>query len=432
MKASLFLSLLILAAGGFLGWRQQDQLAGVREVHRQVTEEARALGLAPDALLEAGKPPLSTKSGREEAEDKTVAAKAFSKELIAFAVKMKEYERTGTQPDEDFQRNIMEVMGRFTELSPAQIKVVIEEMKLSSDLDDEMRSNMTGFAVMMLANNHPQAAVAIYTESPDLVMQNDMGTHVVRSALGKWAEQDPVAAMEWLKKNAEKHAKLVNDDTRATIFEGAAKQDPKLALSLADELGLKDVARMGGAMAGAARTPEERSALLQTLRSEKKDDLAKVALNALGGQLSAEGFESSGAWLSSAKLSESELKAVAEGLSPWQVKADTGKWIEWMDGKVPAATVETKTRELVAQWTQRDFNAAGTWIGTLAEGSTKTAAIKSFATTVAPYEPESAVEWANTLPAGSERDELLKIIEVERRRSVLTQEEIQYTDPDEE
>ena len=78
MKASLFLSLLILAAGGLLGWKQHDQLVTVRETHRQVVEEARALGLSPDALLKEGKPPLPTKSGREDPEAKIAAAKSSS------------------------------------------------------------------------------------------------------------------------------------------------------------------------------------------------------------------------------------------------------------------------------------------------------------------------------------------------------------------
>ena len=60
MKAPLLLSLLILAAGGLLGWKQHGQLVTVRETHRQVAEEARALGLTPEALLEAGKPPRPT------------------------------------------------------------------------------------------------------------------------------------------------------------------------------------------------------------------------------------------------------------------------------------------------------------------------------------------------------------------------------------
>lgn len=407
MKASLFLSLLILTAGGLLGWKQHDQLVTVRETHRQVVEEARALGLAPDALLEAGKPPLPTKSGREDPEAKIAAAKSFAKELIDFAKKMKEFEKSGEQPGEELQNEIMGTIARFMELSPAQIKVVIAEMKESPDLDDEMRRNMLGFSIMMLASEQPEAAVAIYTESADIKGLGDMGSHVVATALGKWAEKDPLAAMEWVKKNSEKHSDLITEDTKAAILAGAAKQDPKLALGMVEDLGIKEERKVAEGLAGSARTPEERTALLQTLRAEKKDGLATSALGSMGGQLTSEGFESSQAWLSSAKLSEKETEAIAQGISSWQAGADTGKWVEWMNGKVPNDTLIRKTDELVRQWTKNDYKAAGEWIGTLADGTAKNAAIKSFAITVAPYEPEAAAQWANSLPAGKERDELL-------------------------
>ena len=417
MKASLFISLLILAAGGLLGWKQHGQLVTVRETHRQIVEEARALGLAPEALLEAGRPPLPTKSARENPGAKIDEAKSFAKELIAFAKKMKEYENEGGIPDPEHQKQIMETIGRFMELSPAQIKVVIAEMKDSPDLDDEMRRNIVGFSVMMLANDQPEAAIAIYTESSDIKGLGDMGSHVVTNALSKWAEKDPLAAMEWMKKNSEKHADLVTESTKAAILAGAAKQDPKLALGLVDELGLKENQHhVADGLANSARTAEERSALLGLLRGEKdRAVLTDTTLMRLGGQLSNEGFDSSQAWLDSAKLSEKEAGAIAMGVTSWQAGADTGKWLEWMNGNVPEDTLKAKTDDLVEQWTRNDYKAAGEWIGTLSDGTAKNAAIKSFARTVAPYEPESAIQWANSLPAGKERDELLKTI-AERKK----------------
>jgi hypothetical protein len=411
MKAPLLLSLLILAAGGLLGWKQHGQLVTVRETHRQVAEEARALGLTPEALLEAGKPPRPTKSGREDSEAKIAAAKSFAKELIDFAKKMKEFEKSGERPDEGFQKQIMETIARFMELSPAQIKAVIAEMKDSPDLDDEMRRNLIGFSIMMLANEQPEAAIAIYTESSDIKGLGDMGSQVVRTALGKWGEKDPLAAMEWVRKNSEKHSDVITEETKAAILAGAAKQDPKLALGMVDDLGLKEEHRVAEGLARSARTTEERNALLQTLRDEKtQGDLSKATLRSLGGQLTNEGFESSQAWLSSAKLSDNETQAIAEGISSWQAGADTGKWLEWMNGKVPEETLKQKTDDLVQQWTRGDYKAAGEWIGTLSDGTAKSAAIKSFAKTVAPYEPEAAEQWANSLPAGKERDELLEQI----------------------
>ncbi|RYD58914.1 MAG: hypothetical protein EOP83_20675 [Verrucomicrobiaceae bacterium] len=423
MKGSLFISLLILAAGGLLGWKQHGQLVSVRESHRLVEEEARSLGLDPDALLTAGKPPLPTKSNREDPGAKIAAAKSFAKELIDFAKKMKEREKSGEQPDEKFQKQIMETLSRFMDLNPAQIKAVIEEFKASPDLDDEMRRGIVGFAILMLANDQPEAAIAIYTESADIKGLGDMGSHVITSSLGKWAEKDPFAAMEWVQKNSEKHASLITEETKAAILAGAAKQDPKLALSMVNDLGMKEQHRVADGLVRSARSAEERTALLQTLRDGKdQNDLTKTTLSALGGQLTNEGFETSQAWLTSAKLSKDETQSIAQGISSWQAGADSGKWIEWMDGKVPDDTLKQKTDQLVQQWTRTDYKAAGEWIGTLEDGTAKNSAIKSFARTVAPYEPEAATQWANSLPEGQERDELLETISKTKKKDAPASE----------
>lgn len=417
MKASLLVSALILAVSGLLGWKQHGQLVSVRESHHLVEEEARALGLDPNALLTAGKPPLPTKSGREDPAAKIAAAKSFAKELIDFAKKMKEREKSGEPPDEKFQKQIMETLGRFMDLNPAQIKAVIAEFKESTDVDDEMRRGMIGFSIMMLANDQPEAALTLATESVGIKGMEDMLGHTVSTSLGKWAEKDPLAAMDWVKKNSEKYSKLITEDTKAAILAGAAKQDPKLALGMVNDLGLKEPHQVANGLARSARSAEERTALLQTLRADKSQgDVAKSTLNALGGQLTNEGFEASQAWLSSATLSKEESQSIAQGISSWQAGADSGKWIEWMNGKVPDDTLKQKTDELVQQWTRTDYKAAGEWIGTLEDGTAKNSAIKSFARTVAPYEPEAAAQWANSLPEGKERDELLETIRKTKKK----------------
>lgn len=429
MKASLFLALLILAAGGLLGWKQHDRLVVARETHRLAVADARALGLSPESLLEDGKPPLPTKSGRTEAADKIAAARDFAAELIAFAKEMKEIEKSGEQPGADMQKRIMETLARFLDLGPAEIKAVIAELKDSPDLDDEMRRGIIGFSIMMLANDQPEAALSIFTESSDIKGIGDMGEHVVASALRKWGEQDPLRALAWIRANSEKHAKLVTDETKAAIIGGAAKQDPKLALSLIGELEFKERHRIAGNLAESARTAEERTALLAALRADPKHaDLLRETLGSMGSTLAREGFDSAEAWLSTAGLDEAETTGIAESLSHWQTGGDTGKWIEWMDGKVPAETMEQKTGELVRQWTRKDFKAAGEWINGLADGTVKTTAVKSFATTVAPYEPESAEQWAKTLPPGKERDELLESIR--RQKKPANEGDMIWSEPD--
>ncbi len=94
----------------------------------------------------------------------------------------------------------------------------------------------------------------------------------------------------------------------------------------------------------------------------------------------------------------------------WQTRDDTGKWIEWMSGKLPTGDWESKAGGMMDAWTRTDYKAAGLWLSQAADGPAKQAAVKSYAQAVAPYDPEAAVQWAKTLPAGKGRDELLEAI----------------------
>lgn len=435
MKASLALAFLILAAAALFGWKQQGQLATAREVRSQVMAEARSLGLAPDALLADGSAPLPSKLGRLDGTDKAAAATAFAKELIAFAVEMKAAEKaSGGVPDEAMQTRAMEVIGRLLDFDAGQIKQIIGELKASTEIDDKTRGEIITFSVMMMANDHPEAALAMLAEISELKEMQGMGDQIVSSALGKWAVQDPMAALEWIRKNSEKHSKLVTDQAKAAVIAGAAKQDPKLAIRLLDELEIKNSGQVTMNLAMSARTAEERNSLIAALREggEKKQEMLHSVLGAMAHQVTSGKFEDGQAWLATANLSETEMEKFAGNISPWQTSADTGKWIDWMADKLPADQLAPKRDEMVSQWTRQDFKAAGDWINNSPEGPAKIAAVKSFAKTVAPFEPETAVQWANTLPAGEEREELLRQIKDADKLGAAARGPIQWTEPEPE
>ena len=411
MKFSIALSILILAAAAFFGWQQQGQLDTARETRLQVMAEARALGLAPDALLADGNAPLPAKLGRIGSADRAAAATAFTKELIAFAVEMKEVEKKGGgAPDEALQTRAMEMMGRLLDLDAGQIKQVIAELKASTEIDDVARGEIISFSVMMMASDHPEAALAIFTESSDLKEINGMGDQVVSAALGKWAERDPLAALEWIREHSEKHADLVTDTTKSAVIAGAAKQDPKLALRLLDELKIADNFQVARSLAMAAKSAEDSAVLLAALREggDKHRDLLHSVLGSMARQMTSESFDEAQQWLATARLSDTEMARFAESISPWPTNADTGKWIDWMAVKLPADQRDDRISPMVVHWTRQDHKAVGEWINSSPEGPAKVVAVKSFARTVAPFEPETALQWANTLPAGQERDDLLR------------------------
>ena len=268
-----------------------------------------------------------------------------------------------------------------------------------------MRRNIVGFAISMLANDHPASALAIFTESADLFGEKGGGRHVLGGALSKWASQDPEAALEWVRQNSAAHPDLVTEETKRELIGGAAKQDPRLAFKLIGELGLEDVGDAGQEIAKSATTPAERD-----VDKDDADELRLPTLQALAEGAMKDGFEGATAWIEGAGLDVNGLATITNGIAYWRTGDDTGKWIEWMAGNPLNGAWESKAGELMDQWTRTDYKAAGLWLSQAEDGPAKQAAVKSYAKTVAPYDPAAAVQWANTLPAGKDRDDLLEAI----------------------
>ncbi len=414
MKISIALSVLILALASGFGWQNQQRLAVVRESHAKLVTEAAQLGISLDSS-NAADPVRITKRGRA---DREADAKLAATEFIAFAKEMEASEKQGSAPDEAMQKRIMDMMDRMMSLDSAQLKILVTELRANKELKDETRQGLIGFSIMTLSNDHPQAALALLTESSDLFSDDGMGKHVISSSLSKWAKDDPLAALEWVKKNSEKFPDLVTDDAKRGIISGAAVSDPKLAFKLIGELGIKEATMPISGIIRAAKTEEDRTVVLGALRGHlatMTDDAARQsvadhAVGALARGVMEEGFEAGTKWLASANLSPAELESFASGLSSADKKDETGQWIEWIGASLPADKSSNNIRNIVRNWTQDDFQAAGKWLTTAPEGPAKNTSIRSYAETVSRYEPETAAQWAMTLPPGKDRDQTLKRI----------------------
>ncbi len=412
MKISLAVSALILAVGAALGWHDHQQLTAVRETHDKLIAEAALLGIAVDPT-HPDDPVRLTK--RSERENKEVAAKDAVRDFIAFAREMEALEKQGKQPDEAMQKRIMEFMDRMMDLDASQIKFLISELRSNTDLKEETRQGLIAFSIMTLASENPRAALALFTESSDLLGKNQMSGHVISSALSRWAKDDPTGALDWVRKNGEKYPDLVTDEAKRGLVAGAAVNDPKLAFKLIGELGLKEPESVVDGILNAAKTPADRTTTLAALREylatigdeKTRENVVTSSMSSLGMHMAKEGFDVTSKWIAAAKLNPSELENLIQGVRHNVNRAETGQWVEWVGENLPAAKREDIIRNMVYSWTQSDFQAAGAWLNTTPAGPVKDSAIRSYAEAVSRYEPEAAAQWALTLPPGEGREKTL-------------------------
>ncbi|MEP2775194.1 MAG: hypothetical protein ABJQ29_02150 [Luteolibacter sp.] len=410
MKISIAIAAVILALTAAIGWNDHLTLEIIAEKHRLLTEEAAALGVFVDPEGTKGEV-LVTKRERE---DKDAEARQAARDFIAFALELEALEKTGEEGGEEMQKRISEFMERMLSLDVGQLKILIAEFRANTEMKDETRSGMIAFAIMTLASDNPQAALTVFTESGDLLEDEMFGEHVLSSSLAKWAATDPEAALDWIRENGKKNPDLITDDVKSGLVEGAATLGMATGFDLLKELKLEDPSDALVELAGVARTAGERTEFLKLLRdfsntvpgSEQGSYMG--TLSALGDGIAKDGFDTGSEWITGNDLSEKEIADVSISIFNHAKPEDKGKWIEWMGENLPEAVKVNRISNSMRSWTESDYRAAGEWLVQAPEGPVKREATSSYATTVAPYDPGTAVQWAMTLPAGNGRQETLK------------------------
>ena len=421
MKISIAFSLLILVLGSVLGWQENQLHASVRASHEKLVAQAAQLGITldPTSAVEGVR---VTKRGQQR-EDKEAVAKTLAAEYIAFAKERQAIEKKGGQPAMATQEQAQKFKDRILAMDPTQMKILIAEICASPELEKESRERLIRFPIMILTSDHPQTALALLAESPDFMTENVMNSDAVFESLKKWAKDDPAAALEWVRANGAKFPDLVDDDTKRGMISGTAMKDPQLAFKLIAELGIKDGDRIIYSIAGAAKTSEQRTATLAALRAHLatlpegkiRDQASGVAIQELGWNTGKEGFEAGSKWIENAALSPEDLADFCE--SAYCIKSEeSGKWIEWIGTKLPVEKSKGSISMMVLNWMEKDYQAVGKWLAATPAGPSKNISIRRYAETAAFYEPESAVQWAMTLPPGQDRDETLKKIDQNRSK----------------
>jgi hypothetical protein len=414
MKFSIVSTLLILAIGGSFGVIHHRQAAELIVRKHELSAQAVNLGISLASLGSGGENRL-TKRQRDEHQKH---ASTFSAELIAFAAEMEGHEKGVGKPDAGFAKRTLEMVTLLVELDAAELKTFITNLRGDKSLSAEMRENFISFSILLIAEDHPATALTLFAESSDLLDNNPMGKQVVATSLSNWTKQDPAAALAWLKKNAAQHPGVPDDDLKQSILIGAVEKDPKLAFKLMGEMQMDDPSATIQSLIQTCKTPQQRTAVLDALRDhlqslpagDERDSLLQESLETMGRGLVYEKFDSVNAWLASAKLTPGENAQFAAGLSYFNTKEDTGRWIDWMGRNLPKDAVRENVDNLIGQWTQQDYLAAGKWLTAAPAGEAKNAAISTYAQTVAEYEPQTAVQWALTLPTGEARTSTLESI----------------------
>lgn len=404
MKWSIIVTVLILFAGSFFSWQQHTEVRRLEEVVQVLSIEAENLGTNSEELLS------SNRVGHQR-EDRSARVRVFLGKLIDFAKLQKEMK---DNPSPEFREQMMVVLGELAELSAMDLKELVTQMQSHEGMDDDTRNGMLAFCVMMLINDSPRSALELLAQTDSALQKNrGMADNLLSTALGKWAAEDPQAALAWMRENEKRFPNLAKDDQKIKMIQVVAQSDMTLTLSLLDEVVLKDdngesFRRIVGMTSDAAGA----DAILAKWRSidanDEKYNVYNSALQELGQSTFFNDFEKATAWFNESDLSEREASEVTLNIQYSNIKNDVGKWLNWMDAKLDEKSAKHTTKQMIPQWTNQDHRAVGEWLNEQKDGDMKNTAIESYAETLAPHEPAIAAEWVETLPEGKIRERALQ------------------------
>lgn len=410
LKSPAVLTFAIVAVGALLAWHFQPRLTAARTANRQLAAAAASQGLTLAA-------PAGRSANRERV-DPAAEARAVAADAIAYAVAWAAGKGNRNLAAElSVDPRFSNLGTRRTSLDVAQVRIFIAEVRAATDLTDAARESLVATAIRMLAGKYPEAALALCEEFAGQLSEPRSRAMIVTDALESWAALDLTAALAWFQQHSDSMPESLAADAKRNLVLGIMGQDSGRGLTLIGELGLAPGEFMNY-LGWASKTPEQRGATLAALRDfvaaipdeGARKQAAESGVKALTQTAAGQGAEAASEWVKRGQLTPEEVGIAADTIERLAQDQDAGQWIEWMGANLSSDQANKRIYNMVRFWTEQHHRAATAWLDGLPDSPLKNLSVRVFAETVAAYEPETAVQWAATLPPGGDRDASLRRI----------------------
>ncbi|OYV07487.1 MAG: hypothetical protein CFE26_00700 [Verrucomicrobiales bacterium VVV1] len=398
MKFLRVIFLLILVALIWSGARKKSAVAQLRTAHETLVARATAIGLPEKESDDAR---ASTRLSSRGPSQKW-SPEHLKDELVAAYLRLKSIDDSkDPETRMKVEAEVREWIGRLIDLSPKELKRMIADLKSDPSLDSKGVPDLVGISLYLAAARQGETAAQLALENRELVGS-------VSRVVGNWAQQDPSNAFAWLEKNREALGKDYEDALQQAIRQSASR-DPGLALANLSRIGTEGKrTTSANALARSLTDDGARASLVAELRVSTLDSTDRNnVLTGLGNGLMEHSPTGPGAWMK--ELSADEAVTVAEGLSRnMNASPRPDAWLEWMEKSLPPERLADTARPMLTKWINDDYQAAGEWINRQPAGGLRNDAAANYARMMAKRFPDTARDWAATLPEGPEKQRLLE------------------------
>lgn len=411
MIYSTILTVLILGVAIIFGLSRNERLTELQTEWEALRKKGAAYDIPEDPEAAYA---LTRLGSRTEKVVRTAEVDAFAGELIALMKEVKEAERNGNSGGLELQKRGMELFLKMADFSGSEIRLLIDHIATDTSIKDKTKSEMVMMSVMLLSQEEPRTALAIIMETKGKILKkNQMTDHFIGIAIGHLATKDPIAAVQWMK-NHKEDIGGISDDLRGQVLSSAAQEDLKASFGLMADLEFKEPKN---ALANIARsvTPENAGDYLSGIR-ELDSDQKKHALQTLGNSEFWKNFDQATEWIEDTEFQDNEKNSLIQGLRYHSIKDDPAQWLDWLGSQEEENASAKTSRQIISQWTQKDFKATGDWVNTLDDGPKKESAVYEYARSLNQHEPQAALAWAKTLQEGDQKAKLMKQINDKRKK----------------
>ena len=417
-KASILISILILALGVAISWRDHRQLASARVSQSKLTTKLAEVGIRFDLAQPREKVGIAKRQREKNGENPGES----SSELVAL-IREITADLNQSHLNPKGSSKLRDLEDRLRSLDAAQWRALLAEIQADHVLEKSEDTNAILDSMMIMIGiyfrdaGQSQTLLALATQYPVLFKDNEKSLAAMSSNLLLWTKEDPASAVAWLRGNHTTFLGLANSyDVAEKMLSVVALKDPAQAFRLIDELGItrRDFAARG--ITRYAETAENRKAILSALQhyvsgmpeGEERETIVNSGILGLAESAMIQDFDTGTEWISGAGMTPEQFAFLFDHVSA-DIKFDSVRqWIDWLIPHLPAEQVTGKVSKLVTSWVKEDHKSAGEWISHNANGPVKDAAISAYSFEVAAYEPAVAVQWAMTLPEGENREQALE------------------------
>ncbi|MEO0508398.1 MAG: hypothetical protein AAF065_00890 [Verrucomicrobiota bacterium] len=309
---------------------------------------------------------------------------------------------------DDSKLNLEDAIGEFDRLTEEQTRDLLAQAFALPETDFR-RSRFIRELLVQLAETAPEDALAMAAGIESLRESEEARI----SILEVWAENDPLATLEWAR------LALVSEPLRAqrsqlvAIYEGYAKNNPQAAFAAALQLPNESSFEQRIKSRALEEILEEQISSGGLLEAKIQVELLEegpiksALLNELVDEWASHDPVGAAAYVES--LGENATDRMKTNLLSEWAESDPAAAAAWLDNSdFEENTLSQASSAIIREWTRYDMAASAEWLNTQPASPALDRAVISYTYQAAQEDPANAITWAESIENDSMRNRMMQ------------------------